>query len=60
MKIIKEGKLPDNKILTATCANCKTEIEFTVGESRRTFDQRDGDYVTVTCPLCGCDINRSF
>lgn len=51
MKIIKEGILR-KPIYQATCYYCKTEIEFEQSEGAVTHDRRDGDFITVTCPIC--------
>ena len=50
MKIIKEGKLPKDKIYKATCGNCNTVFEYQGSDIEN--DQRDGNY--VKCPLKGC------
>jgi len=60
MKIIKKGNIPDEKIYQAKCYNCKTEIEFVQKEGVVTRDQRDGDFITVQCPLCGCGIHTAL
>ena len=54
MKIIKEGKLPEVETIRVTCRNCNCVFEFLVGEAKKTFDQRDGDYYTIACPTVGC------
>ena len=53
MKIIKKGNIPEEKIYRSECYNCKTEFEFQAREAKLTRDQRDGDFLTVDCPLCG-------
>lgn len=57
MKIIKQGTLPGGKKYRATCNNCKTKFEFAAGEARLIFDQRDGDFYAIACPLCSLTVN---
>lgn len=52
MKIIKQGKLPEEKEYQAKCSNCKTEISFKRKEATYVPCQRDGDSLTIGCPLC--------
>ena len=57
MRIIKQGKKPEEQLVTGTCYNCKTEVEFAKGEAVRSYsDQRDGQGWAVKCPTCGCEI----
>jgi RNase P subunit RPR2 len=52
MKIISRGILPEEFIYRVTCSNCKTYFEFQRSEGKVTYDQRDGSFVTVECPVC--------
>lgn len=52
MKIIQRGVLPKDKVYRTTCVNCKTIFEFSDYEATKMFDQRDGDYLIVVCPVC--------
>lgn len=54
MKILKQGQLPEDKEFTTTCRRCKTEFQFKKSEGKETSDQRDGNYVSINCPLPGC------
>jgi hypothetical protein len=60
MRIIKEGIDPLEMIYRATCTYCKTEIEFARKEANVTYDQREGDWLSVQCPLCKNSINCSI
>jgi hypothetical protein len=54
-EIITPGQLPSEKTYTVTCSNCRTMFKFKQGEARyNNGDQRDGDYLTINCPLPGC------
>lgn len=59
MKIICRGVDPKEHTWRGTCLNCKTLVEFSKAEARYNHDQRDGDYLTVTCPVCGGDIHSA-
>ena len=52
MKIITQGKLPEEREYTSTCSYCHTVFEYKEKEAKVTHDQRDGSYVTVNCPFC--------
>lgn len=52
MNVIKRGQLPQETTYNTTCGNCHSEIEFQESEGKVTYDQRDGNYVTVNCPVC--------
>lgn len=54
MKILKEGRLPEQQVYQTTCTKCGTEYEFKRGEARFSSDQRDGDALVTKCPLPGC------
>lgn len=60
MKIIKKGILPKERMHRAKCYNCKTEIEFKEEEAVIIYDQRDGNYLSITCPVCGSNITKSI
>jgi hypothetical protein len=54
VKITKVGTLPCSKTYQARCRSCKTEFIFERKEAKYNNDQRDGDYLSITCPLEGC------
>ena len=54
MEIISEGHLPSKQLYNGQCRNCGTIFTFQREEARLVPDDRDGDYLTVTCPLPGC------
>jgi len=60
MEIIKRGTPPGEKIHEATCNSCKTEVRFKESEGKITYDQRDGNYVTVMCPVCNSLIYKAL
>ncbi len=57
MEIIKKGQPKNEKIYNATCRSCDTQIRFQRKEAKETFDQRDGNFLTVKCPVCGDSIH---
>jgi endogenous inhibitor of DNA gyrase (YacG/DUF329 family) len=52
MKIIKHGIIPENRVYRVSCPNCATEFEFEQHEAKMTHEQRDGDFLTIPCPVC--------
>lgn len=54
MRILKRGKLPEEKEYTAKCSYCSTEFLFTRGEARYE-SHRNESYLVVKCPLCNKD-----
>ena len=52
MKIIKRGKKSEERVYRVTCDDCGTVFEFKRAEAEYVSDQRDGDALTVKCPLC--------
>ena len=59
MEIIKRGKLP-LKEYEAKCSYCGTEVRFHEKEGKITYDQRDGNFITVLCPICHSRINKNL
>jgi RNase P subunit RPR2 len=53
VKITKVGSRPEDKEYRASCRNCKSEVEFRRNEAEYISDQRDGDFLSVRCPICG-------
>ena len=53
IKILKQGKLPEDIQYAFECYNCKTEFVATNADGKRVHAQRDGDYTEVNCPTCG-------
>jgi hypothetical protein len=52
MKVIHQGNNPATVPLQCTCGQCRSVIEFLPFEAKRTFDQREGDFYSITCPVC--------
>jgi DNA-directed RNA polymerase subunit RPC12/RpoP len=52
MRVIKAGAKPEDKLYQAACMHCKTEVEFARHEAKYNPDQRDGDFLSVNCPIC--------
>jgi RNase P subunit RPR2 len=59
MKIIKEGKIPSERLYRTTCRHCKTVFEFLESEGNVRY-YRDGNYVEIICPICNiiCNVTR--
>lgn len=52
MKIIKEGKLPGEKVYYTSCGHCETIFEFTEDEGRYGAIYAGRQWITVICPFC--------
>jgi hypothetical protein len=52
MDIIKRGTPPGERIYTGSCRGCGTEVKFKRDEAEVYSDQRDGETVSVACPVC--------
>lgn len=52
MEIIVRGKLPEEDEYEATCYRCRTVFRFQRVEARYVSDQREGDYLSIACPVC--------
>jgi hypothetical protein len=59
MRIIKRGKLPEDKNYEVTCLHCKSIIEFNKKEGQVVFDPRDGNFITFICPVCNNRISTN-
>jgi hypothetical protein len=54
MRIIKQGKLPSERVTIAKCRNCGTEVEVSQHECKDVSNARNGAMWTFVCPLEGC------
>ena len=52
MKILKLGTPPAERVYRVTCDQCKSELEFLEKEAKFNFDQRDGNFLSLNCPVC--------
>lgn len=57
MEILFKGIPPSEKDYTGECYYCKTRVRFKAKEGKTTYDQRDGNFITVLCPVCSRPIN---
>ncbi len=60
MRIVYLGKKPEERVFLGKCRACRTEVEFEQREAKTVCDQRDGDYLSVPCPICRAEINVSL
>lgn len=54
VQIISRGIAERNQTREATCIRCRTKFSFEQWEAKYNNDQRDGDYLSIGCPLPGC------
>lgn len=52
VEIIERGVPRGQPTFTTRCSGCDSKLKVSKGDGKLTFDQRDGDYVTVSCPVC--------
>ena len=52
MKIISKGTIPKDRVYRVSCDSCSSKIEFIQGEGKIVYDQRDGNYISINCPVC--------
>ena len=52
IEIIKQGRLPEEKRWGFRCRNCGTEFVAHKADGHYFNDQRDGEGLSVQCPLC--------
>lgn len=52
IEIIEHGTLPGDKVYEAKCFGCKSKLRFHQRDGTLVSDQRDGDFVQITCPVC--------
>ena len=60
VEILKEGRLPETLVLTATCHNCNAELRWQQGDGKTTEDQREGSFSTINCPCCSHPVHCSL
>lgn len=55
MRIIKEGKIPEAKKYTLSCAHCQTLFEIDLSEASEAsedYSYHTHSVFTIDCPLC--------
>ena len=52
IKVIKEGKKPEDAKMSGQCYNCKSVVECLCSDTKVFHDQRDGSTYSITCPVC--------
>lgn len=52
MIIIREGFIPEQHPIRLECDNCHTIFEFAKSEAELVYDQRDGNFLKIACPMC--------
>lgn len=59
IEILERGTPPGEKSYEATCAGCQSKLKFLRGDGMLTNDWRDGDYLTVICPVCNSPVHKA-
>ena len=60
MRIIERGEIPSERVHEVRCSNCYSKIEFQEHEAKKTYDQRDGNYMIIECPVCNDKIYKAI
>lgn len=56
--VIKQGKLPEDVEYEVECYKCRTIFSFKAKEAEKVYDQRDGDFLSINCPICKNKVTR--
>ena len=61
IKIIKQGIDPKDYTYAHKCYECDTIFTFQKTDFETVYDQRDGDFLRIVCPVCKdqCCVNLS-
>lgn len=54
VQIISRGIAERNRTYEATCNRCSTKFSFERYEANYVCDPRDGDFLSIRCPLAAC------
>ena len=64
MRVLRRGTPPEELVHYCECTRCKSVLQFLRGEAKYQDDQRDGDYLSISCPVCkhhnNVDLERSL
>jgi hypothetical protein len=52
IEVVRRGKAPEDVVYKADCYTCKSVLKFKREDGKITYDQRDGDFLTIECPVC--------
>lgn len=52
VEVLKRGESPGNRVYEVTCRVCHSELRFKEFEGEYHRDQRDGDFLSIQCPVC--------
>jgi hypothetical protein len=52
MEILKTGHIPAERSYKMECRTCNTVFRFLQKEGKIIYDQREGDFIQISCPLC--------
>ncbi|VDS07532.1 hypothetical protein PARHAE_00709 [Paracoccus haematequi] len=60
VEIIKRGQPKGERVHDITCRYCDSELRFREHEAKITHDQREGDFMTITCPVCKGSLTKVY
>lgn len=56
VEIIHDATKENDAPRVAQCRKCKSMLRFRPSEGRSVSDQRDGDSIVITCPVCSNEL----
>lgn len=59
IEVIERGNLPEDQPYDATCNHCRSKLRFLRKDAKFTSDQRDGDFLTIACPVCSHPVHTA-
>jgi hypothetical protein len=60
VEILKRGIVPEEVHYETICVRCKTHFRFLRKEARQVNDFRDGDFLSIDCPVCNSICTKSL
>jgi RNase P subunit RPR2 len=60
MNILYRGTLPEDKEYEVVCRNCQSILRFKASEGRLTLSQKEGNFLTIICPICKDSIHQQI
>ena len=60
IEVVELGTPPDQVEYETRCQKCQSKLKFKRSDAKYVNDQRDGDYLTVECPVCKNLVTKSL
>ena len=56
IEVLERGSPPSEKVYETHCNGCHSKLRFKRSDAQFTSDQRDGDFLSIACPVCGRNV----